>query len=88
VSKIEELAEAELAHHMPASQEECCAAAARIAIIAAGMPAGDNDYMCQAKALAAGLFGPAYASATMSQRWVWEDMCERELRQAAGVSVP
>jgi hypothetical protein len=71
----------------PASQEECCAAAARIAIIAAGMPAGDNDYICRAKALAAGLFGPAYTSATMDQRWVWEDLCERELRRAAGVSV-
>jgi hypothetical protein len=87
MSKIQELARSELARCTPASQEECCAAAARIAITVCGGPNDDNDFVCRAKALAAGLFGPAYASATMSQRWVWEDMCERELRRAAGMSV-
>jgi hypothetical protein len=71
---------------IPETQDKCCALAARVAMAVCGAPCDDYDFQCRARALAAGLFGPAYAEADRDQRSEWDDMCEIELRRAAGVA--
>lgn len=67
----------------PETQAECCLLAARVSVATMGPPRTEEDYMQSAHGLAAGLFGPAFETADVPQRWKWIDMCEAALRQAA-----
>ena len=70
----------------PQTQYDVCLIAARCSIAAGDIPRTDKDFIDAAYGMAAGLFGPAFASADYAQKTTWIDMCERALREAASLS--
>lgn len=78
-----EFLKAKIKRDMPTTQEECCLLGARQAIATLG-PVDEEHIRAAARGLAAGLFGPAFDTATGDQAMKWIDMCERAYRQALG----
>lgn len=66
----------------PKTQDECCAIAAHVSVLADDGPWTDEHILEVAADMASGLFGPAFERADYGQRATWIDMCERELRKA------
>ena len=66
----------------PKTQEDCCAIAAHVSVLADDGPWTDEHVIAVAADMAKGLFGPAFEKADYGQRSAWVDMCERALRKA------
>lgn len=84
MSRLYERLRREVATKPPHTQREALALAARHAIEAHGVMAG-NVIRSGARGLARGLFGPAFIAASLAQRKAWVDMAEEEYRKAAGL---
>lgn len=78
---IREIVASAMAEKWPRTQEDCCAIAARVAVLADDGPWTDDRILVAASAGARGLFGEAFAAADYAQRTAWIDMYERALRK-------
>ena len=65
---------AEIARFRPRTQEDCCALAARVSADVIGSLDPDL-YVLASRAMAQGLFGPAYSAANKEQKLKWETIC-------------
>ena len=79
---IEQLVSEAWARERPATQDDCCAIAAHISVLADDGPWTDEHILEVAADMARGLFGPGFAAADYGPRSAWVDMCERALRKA------
>jgi hypothetical protein len=77
---VQALAATELRNHPLRTQDDCCALAARVAMMLEMKPWTDELIFETAASMAAGVFGPAYEAANYGQRTAWIDMCERAIR--------
>lgn len=73
---------AELAVHVPRTQQQGCALAARVDLTVFGPPESDYELLVRSAAVAKGLFGPAFETGSEAQRIAWIDMCEAAMRAA------
>lgn len=87
IKDIPALVKAELNRDRPTTQEGLCDVAARVVVIANGIPKSDSEILMRAYAMAEGLFGPAWIKADEAQKSTWVDMCETALRRASNLSV-
>ena len=65
---------AEMARFPPLTQEDCCALAARVSADVIGS-LDRSLFVSASRAMAQGLFGPAYSAANKEQKLKWEAMC-------------
>lgn len=70
-------------HGTPETQAQLCASAARTVMRRFGAPLSDLEFIDCGYALARGLFDSKWEATSEGQRWVWIDMCETALREAA-----
>lgn len=79
------MAEDEVLNATPIFQEDCARIAARTAIHLLGVPSSSAAFQILSHKLAAGLFGDGFAKADVKQRALWDQMCERALREEAAI---